>query len=84
MHSSLYSSVFSHRFVLTNADYYVLKYLESISSQIPSQTLDSLRQKLGVEMARNKPVEENGYSQPKLCGQRASPGFTAVLMRNLS
>ncbi|KAK5611875.1 hypothetical protein CRENBAI_007923 [Crenichthys baileyi] len=51
--------VFSHRFLLTNADHYVLKYLESISSQIPSQTLDSLREKLGVEMARNKPVEQN-------------------------
>ncbi|KAM4522522.1 LOW QUALITY PROTEIN: EF-hand domain-containing protein 1-like [Odontesthes bonariensis] len=29
-------------FVLTDADRYVLKYLESISSQIPSQTLESL------------------------------------------
>ncbi|KAM4529548.1 EF-hand domain-containing protein 1 [Fundulus diaphanus] len=52
--------IFSHRFVLTNADHYVLKYMESISSQIPSQTLESLRQKLGVETATNKPVEQNG------------------------
>ncbi|XP_062267539.1 EF-hand domain-containing protein 1-like [Platichthys flesus] len=35
-----------HRFVLTDADQYVLTYLESISSQIPSETLDSVRQKL--------------------------------------
>ncbi|CAB1459901.1 unnamed protein product [Pleuronectes platessa] len=38
--------VFGHRFVLTDADQYVLTYLESISSQIPSETLDSVRQKL--------------------------------------
>ncbi|XP_072218234.1 EF-hand domain-containing protein 1 [Leuresthes tenuis] len=42
--------VFSHRFVLIDADLYVLKYLESISSQIPSQTLESLQKKLGVGM----------------------------------
>ncbi|KAM6915155.1 EF-hand domain-containing protein 1 [Xenentodon cancila] len=47
--------VFSHRFVLTHADQYVLTYLESISSQIPSRTLDSLRQKL----ANNQPVDPN-------------------------
>uniref|UniRef100_A0A673CUK6 EF-hand domain (C-terminal) containing 1 n=1 Tax=Sphaeramia orbicularis TaxID=375764 RepID=A0A673CUK6_9TELE len=34
--------VFNHRFVLTDADQYVLTYLESISSQIPSQTLASV------------------------------------------
>ncbi|XP_045916821.1 EF-hand domain-containing protein 1 [Micropterus dolomieu] len=45
--------VFSHRFVLTNADHYVLTYLESCSSQIPSQTLHSLRQKLGGGTATN-------------------------------
>ncbi|TMS12196.1 EF-hand domain-containing protein 1 [Larimichthys crocea] len=52
--------VFSHRFVLTDADLYVLKYLESISSQIPSQTLESLRQKLGVRATNNQPAEQNG------------------------
>ncbi|XP_062324214.1 EF-hand domain-containing protein 1 [Osmerus eperlanus] len=40
--------VFRHRFILTDADHYVLKYLESISDQIPTQTLVSLRQKLGL------------------------------------
>uniref|UniRef100_A0A665X2G0 EF-hand domain (C-terminal) containing 1 n=1 Tax=Echeneis naucrates TaxID=173247 RepID=A0A665X2G0_ECHNA len=52
--------VFSHRFVLTNADHYVLTYLEANSSQIPSQTLDSLRQKLGVGTASNQPGDQNG------------------------
>ncbi|XP_030638808.1 EF-hand domain-containing protein 1 [Chanos chanos] len=40
--------VFRHRFVLTDADLYVLKYLESVADQIPTQTLTSLRQRLGV------------------------------------
>ncbi|KAM4600619.1 EF-hand domain-containing protein 1 [Polymixia lowei] len=51
--------VFCHRFVLTDADHYVLKYLESISDQIPFQTLDSLRQKLGVH-----PDQGTADSQP--------------------
>ncbi|XP_026197308.1 EF-hand domain-containing protein 1 [Anabas testudineus] len=50
--------VFSHRFVLTDADQYVLTYLESNSSQIPSQTLDSLRQKLCAGTANNQPGDE--------------------------
>ncbi|XP_060947992.1 EF-hand domain-containing protein 1-like [Limanda limanda] len=46
--------VFGHRFVLTDADQYVLTYLESISNplEIPSETLDSLRQKLGEGAAK--------------------------------
>ncbi|XP_020497125.2 EF-hand domain-containing protein 1 [Labrus bergylta] len=52
--------VFSHRFVLTDADYFVLKYLESISSQIPVQTLDSLRQKLCVGTTNNQTADHNG------------------------
>ncbi|KAK2856154.1 hypothetical protein Q5P01_004889 [Channa striata] len=47
--------VFSHRFVLTNADQYVLSYLESISSQIPSQMLNLMRQKLGAATENNQP-----------------------------
>ncbi|XP_041815318.1 EF-hand domain-containing protein 1 [Chelmon rostratus] len=52
--------VFCHRFVLTDADRFVLTYLESISSQIPCETLESLRQKLGVETANNQPSNQNG------------------------
>uniref|UniRef100_A0A3Q3AYU3 EF-hand domain (C-terminal) containing 1 n=1 Tax=Kryptolebias marmoratus TaxID=37003 RepID=A0A3Q3AYU3_KRYMA len=55
--------VFSHCFVLTDADLYVLEYLESISGQIPSHTLDSLRQKLGAEMAGNQPADQTGNHQ---------------------
>ncbi|XP_076613252.1 EF-hand domain-containing protein 1 [Chaetodon auriga] len=51
--------VFSHRFVLTNADRYVLTYLESVSSEIPHETLESLQQKLGVETANNQPSDQN-------------------------
>ncbi|XP_044025845.1 EF-hand domain-containing protein 1 [Siniperca chuatsi] len=52
--------VFSHRFVLTDADHYVLTYLESNSSQIPCQTLDSLHQKLRVGTATHQPADRNG------------------------
>ncbi|KAJ8356677.1 hypothetical protein SKAU_G00194710 [Synaphobranchus kaupii] len=41
--------VFSRRFVLLDADLYVLNYLETIADQIPSQTLNSLRQCLRQE-----------------------------------
>ncbi|XP_070782396.1 EF-hand domain-containing protein 1 [Enoplosus armatus] len=52
--------VLSRRFVLNDADPYVLTYLESNSSQIPSQTLDSLHQKLRVGTATNQPANQNG------------------------
>ncbi|KAL0165166.1 hypothetical protein M9458_040919, partial [Cirrhinus mrigala] len=39
--------VFGHRFILTDADRYVLSYLESLSHHIPEHTLSSLRQKFG-------------------------------------
>ncbi|KAL7889028.1 hypothetical protein AOLI_G00040020 [Acnodon oligacanthus] len=45
--------VFRHRFVLTDADQYVLSYLESVAEQdlIPEQTLSSLRRALGQSKA---------------------------------
>ncbi|KAK6187064.1 hypothetical protein SNE40_006312 [Patella caerulea] len=39
--------VFKHRFVITSADQYVLKYMEEHKEQFPEQTVESLRQKLG-------------------------------------
>lgn len=39
--------IFSHRFVITSADAFVLKYMEEHATQFPSQTVDTLRQKLG-------------------------------------
>ncbi|XP_054617921.1 EF-hand domain-containing protein 1 isoform X3 [Dunckerocampus dactyliophorus] len=50
--------VFGHRFVLTDADLYVLKYMETNPSQVPLETLDTLRQKLGTEVTLT--AEENG------------------------
>ncbi|XP_053736475.1 EF-hand domain-containing protein 1-like [Synchiropus splendidus] len=52
--------VFSHRFVLTDADHYVLKYLESISNEIPTETLESVRNKLGVTRPNTQPDEGTG------------------------
>ncbi|XP_007546693.2 EF-hand domain-containing protein 1 [Poecilia formosa] len=52
--------VFSHRFILINADLYVLKYLESNSDQVPSQTLESLKQTVGAEKESGMAVEQKG------------------------
>ncbi|XP_028809413.1 EF-hand domain-containing protein 1-like [Denticeps clupeoides] len=41
--------VFRHRFVLTDADHYVLKYLETEGDKVPQATLNSIRQKLKVD-----------------------------------
>ncbi|XP_005991103.1 EF-hand domain-containing protein 1 [Latimeria chalumnae] len=41
--------VFGHRFILLNADEYVLKYVEANASQFPSHTLNSLRQRIRGE-----------------------------------
>uniref|UniRef100_A0A3B4AJK2 DM10 domain-containing protein n=1 Tax=Periophthalmus magnuspinnatus TaxID=409849 RepID=A0A3B4AJK2_9GOBI len=41
--------VFGHRFVLTDADRYVLTYLESIQSQVPTEILNSLRRRFGLD-----------------------------------
>lgn len=40
-------SVFKHRFVITDCDEYVLKYLEAHSDQYPSTTIASIREKHG-------------------------------------
>ncbi|KAG7461102.1 hypothetical protein MATL_G00206410 [Megalops atlanticus] len=50
--------VFRRRFVLTDADLYVLKYLESIADQIPSHTLDSLRRHHGIAPEPAQTTEE--------------------------
>ncbi|XP_063079728.1 EF-hand domain-containing protein 1 isoform X2 [Engraulis encrasicolus] len=47
--------VFKHRFVITDADHYVLKYLESQSENIPTHTLSSVRQRLLGEGAAGGP-----------------------------
>ncbi|XP_059212520.1 EF-hand domain-containing protein 1-like [Centropristis striata] len=52
--------VFSHRFVLTDADHNALTYLKSNASQ-----MDSMHQKLGVGTAHNEPADQNGKNQFK-------------------
>lgn len=55
--------VFGRRFVLTDADQYVLNYLESNAGQIPHQTLLSIHQKLGVRTENNQAHDQNGKNQ---------------------
>ena len=37
--------VFKHKFVITDADEYVLKYMEAHASEFPAETIESLRRK---------------------------------------
>lgn len=37
--------VFKHRFIITDADKYVLKYMEARASEFPTETIESLRRK---------------------------------------
>lgn len=39
--------VFKHRFVISSADHFVLKYMEEHPDQFPASTVDSLRQHMG-------------------------------------
>ena len=39
--------IFKHRFIINDADEYVLKYLESNADKFPKETIDSIRQKVG-------------------------------------
>ncbi|KAA0708260.1 EF-hand domain-containing protein 1 [Triplophysa tibetana] len=50
--------VFRHRFVLTDADRYVLSYLESVSDRIPENVLSSLRQKFAVSLNSDREKSE--------------------------
>lgn len=47
-------SVFSHRFLLIDADLYVLSYLEANADSIPPETLESVRRKLNVDGANDR------------------------------
>lgn len=37
--------VFKHKFIITDADEYVLKYMEACASEFPMETIESLRKK---------------------------------------
>jgi len=39
--------IFKHRFIITNADAFVLKYIEEHRSQFPEQTYSSIKEKVG-------------------------------------
>ena len=41
--------VFKHKFVITDADKYVLKYMEAHASEFPAETIESLRRKHSAE-----------------------------------
>jgi len=48
-------TVLRHRFVITNADEYVLKYLEKNEAKYPAATIQSLRNKIQHTFTRNQP-----------------------------
>lgn len=53
-------SVFSHRFLLTDADLFVLTYLEANADNIPPQTLESVRRKLNVDGTNDRAWAQMG------------------------
>lgn len=63
-----FSAVFGHRFVLMDADRYVLSYLESLSHHIPEHTLSSLRQKFGVSKTSDQEEQHEGKKALFGCG----------------
>lgn len=53
-------SVFSHRFLLTDADLFVLTYLEANADNIPPQTLESVRRKLNADGTNDRAWAQMG------------------------
>ena len=45
--------VFKHKFIITDADKYVLKYMEANASEFPAETIESLRRK--HDMSNSEP-----------------------------
>ncbi len=58
--SVLFAAVFRHRFVLMDADRYVLRYLESLYNHVPEHTLSSLRQRFGVSQTSDQEEQHEG------------------------
>ncbi len=58
--SVLFAAVFHHRFVLMDADRYVLRYLESLYNHVPEHTLSSLRQRFGVSQTSDQEEQHEG------------------------
>ena len=60
--------VFKHRFIIANADHFVLKYMQEHSHQFPEATIESLSQKLmhiapesSIDPSTGKPTREYEY-----------------------
>lgn len=62
--------ILKHRFVITDVDEYVLKYLESFPGKFPLSTINSIRVKLGKETIpitnNNNDLNRSGSSDGKL------------------
>ncbi|CAD5111984.1 DgyrCDS1238 [Dimorphilus gyrociliatus] len=61
--------IFKHRFIITNADLYVLKYMEEHPNRFPETTVQSLRQTLGQtgaerEMRKGGPIHVKRTYEP--------------------
>ena len=49
--------IYKHKFIITDADRYVLTYLESFPDIYPLDTINSIREKHGLEKIENKSEE---------------------------
>ncbi|PAA60695.1 hypothetical protein BOX15_Mlig016896g3 [Macrostomum lignano] len=55
-------NIFGQRFVITNCDAFVLKYMEQHPAQFPSAVVDSVRAKLSENESRNQDAMRGGMS----------------------
>ncbi|KAF6020172.1 EFHC1 [Bugula neritina] len=60
MHIGSVIHIFNHRFVITNADEYVLKYMEDHPQQFSASTIETIRNTLGA----NEPKQESIKAAP--------------------
>ena len=52
--------IFKHRFIITDADEYVLKYLEGNADKFPKETIDSIRQRVGRSSGQGNVSGDSG------------------------
>ncbi|XP_051470341.1 EF-hand domain-containing protein 1 isoform X1 [Apus apus] len=58
--------VFGHRFIITDADEYVLNYMESNAERFPAATLQSLRDHFRLRQVAKEPANSDIPSKPGL------------------
>ena len=63
--------IFKHRFVITNADQYVLKFLEAFPGKFPLDTINSIREKHGMP-----PLEKVKGNQEELAKEAEQSSFS--------